>query len=194
MGWRIVARGGGSSSAKRCPEVFAPDVHGPRRAARREPFRTVATPQAGVGGTREMGSASFSSNGEDVFLNGRVSSPKEKPAISGRQNGVPLAVKKHAVRSVFSARNRQSARRKASFVCLSLSHASERSEHGGAGRCPAGSRAAPWSPRRGRRRHPPRPQSRPSYRSTSSTSVSAMGVPRNREPVRAKRGTSSVVR
>jgi hypothetical protein len=44
-----VARRKGSGSVMRCPEGAAPDAHGHRRAARREPFGTVANAAGGRG-------------------------------------------------------------------------------------------------------------------------------------------------
>jgi hypothetical protein len=77
------------------------------------PSGRLPTPQAGANGTREMGFAAFSNGGEEVFLMESLFL-KEKPAISDRKNGALFSVKKHAVPSVFSARNRSPARRKAS--------------------------------------------------------------------------------
>jgi hypothetical protein len=70
-----------------------------------------------------MGFAAFSTGGEEVFFAESLFL-KEKPASSGRKNGVLLSMEKHAVSSVFSARNRQPARRKASRRSLPRPHAS----------------------------------------------------------------------
>jgi hypothetical protein len=71
---------------------------------------TVANAAAGRGRNslkRPCGVFFFSKNGSAFCA---LPSSKKQPAISGRKNGVPLAVKKYAVRSIFSARNRQPAR------------------------------------------------------------------------------------
>jgi hypothetical protein len=68
-----------------CPEGFAPDVHGPRRAARREPFGTVANAAGGRG--RKSLKWFCGVFGQRRLFNGLFSFPKN-PAISGRKNGV----------------------------------------------------------------------------------------------------------
>ena len=136
--------GSGSSLAGRSPEVFAPDDHGPRKAARREHFGTVANAAGGRGQNTKNGFCDVFKPGKTGFLVNYLFSQKTKPAIWAE--GTAEIVARSRTASGRSLRpNRQPARRKASLASLSPPHASERSEAMGVqgALLPGGCRAAP---------------------------------------------------